>query len=120
MASSKPAANMLWGGRFTGGLDPLMVTYNESTNFDRAIYAQDIRGSIAYARANSKIGILTAAEFAAIEKGFAQVLEEWQTNKFEIIPGVDEDIHTANERRLGEIIGTQIAGKLHTGRSRND
>ncbi|KIW57202.1 argininosuccinate lyase [Exophiala xenobiotica] len=120
MTASKPSANMLWGGRFTGGLDPLMVSYNESIYFDRAIYAQDIRGSIAYARANAKIGILTQDEFEAIEKGFGQVLSEWQDDKFEIKPGVDEDIHTANERRLGEIIGTQIAGKLHTGRSRND
>lgn len=120
MAESKPNANMLWGGRFTGGLDPLMVSYNESIYFDRAIYAQDIRGSIAYARANSKIGILTQEEFQAIEKGFGEVLSEWENGKFEIKPGVDEDIHTANERRLGEIIGTQIAGKLHTGRSRND
>ena len=111
---------MLWGGRFTGGLDPLMVSYNESIYFDRAVYAQDIKGSIAYARANSKIGILTEQEFQAIEKGFAQVLSEWQNDKFEIKAGVDEDIHTANERRLGEIIGTNIAGKLHTGRSRND
>jgi argininosuccinate lyase len=111
---------MLWGGRFTGGLDPLMVSYNESIYFDRAIYAQDIQGSIAYARANANIGILTEDEFKAIEKGFGQVLSEWQDDKFEIKPGVDEDIHTANERRLGEIIGTQIAGKLHTGRSRND
>ncbi|KAK5458133.1 argininosuccinate lyase [Exophiala xenobiotica] len=120
MTASKPSANMLWGGRFTGGLDPLMVSYNESIYFDRAIYAQDIQGSIAYARANAKIGILAEDEFKAIEKGFGQVLAEWQDDKFEIKPGVDEDIHTANERRLGEIIGTQIAGKLHTGRSRND
>jgi argininosuccinate lyase len=120
MASSKPSANMLWGGRFTGGLDPLMVAYNESIYFDRAIYAQDIRGSVAYARANSKIGILTADEFSDIERGFEQVLDEWKSGKFEIKPGVDEDIHTANERRLGEIIGKETAGKLHTGRSRND
>jgi argininosuccinate lyase len=120
MASSKPTANMLWGGRFTTGLDPLMITYNESIHFDRAIYAQDIRGSIAYARANSKIGILTKSEFEAIEKGFTQVLKEWEEGTFEIKPGVDEDIHTANERRLGEVIGKDVAGKLHTGRSRND
>jgi argininosuccinate lyase len=118
--ASKPSASMLWGGRFTGGLDPLMVAYNESIHFDRAIYAQDIRGSIAYARANSKIGILTAAEFAAIEEGFGRVLEEWKADRFEIKAGVDEDIHTANERRLGELIGKETAGKLHTGRSRND
>lgn len=88
--ASRPSANMLWGGRFTGGLDPLMVAYNESIYFDRANYAQDIRGSIAYARANSKIGILTYAEFSAIEKGFQEVLEEWKSGKFEIKPGVDE------------------------------
>ena len=111
---------MLWGGRFTGGLDPLMVSYNESISFDRAIYAQDIQGSIAYARANSKIGILTPEEFAAIEKGLRRVKSEWDRGEFEIKPGVDEDIHTANERRLGEIIGQGVAGKLHTGRSRND
>lgn len=97
-----------------------MVQYNESIYFDRAFYSQDIRGSIAYARANTKTGLLTEREFAEIERGFQQVLKEWQDGTFDIKPGVDEDIHTANERRLGEIIGTGIAGKLHTGRSRND
>jgi argininosuccinate lyase len=96
-----------------------MVAFNESIHFDRAFYAQDIRGSVAYARANIKTGILTQAEFEKIAEGFKQVEQEWKTNKFEIKAN-DEDIHTANERRLGEIIGTQIAGKLHTGRSRND
>lgn len=120
MSSDAPAAGKLWGGRFTGGTDPIMTQYNESIYFDRAFYSQDIRGSIAFARANTKVGLLTQEEFAAIEKGFAQVLQEWESNTFKIVPGVDEDIHTANERRLGEIIGTGIAGKLHTGRSRND
>jgi argininosuccinate lyase len=115
-----PATGKLWGGRFTGGQDPIMTQYNESIYFDRAFYSQDIRGSIAYARANTKGGILTQKEFNEIERGFKQILKEWQDGKFEIHPGVDEDIHTANERRLGEIIGKDIAGKLHTGRSRND
>ena len=88
----------LWGGRFTEGMDPLMVAYNESINFDKVFYAQDIRGSIAYARANVKTGILSQAEFETIEKGLNQVLEEWEGNKFVIKPGIDEDIHTANER----------------------
>ncbi|RAL64537.1 hypothetical protein DID88_002011 [Monilinia fructigena] len=117
---SKPGENMLWGGRFTGGLDPLMVSYNESIYYDRAFHTQDILGSIAWARANHKNGILTEAEFAAIESGLKQVEEEWVAGTFKIIPGVDEDIHTANERRLGEIIGKEIGGKLHTGRSRNE
>ncbi|EME84448.1 uncharacterized protein MYCFIDRAFT_187453 [Pseudocercospora fijiensis CIRAD86] len=115
-----PAAGKLWGGRFTGGTDPIMVQYNESIYFDRVFYSQDIRGSIAYARANKNSGLLTEHEFSEIERGFKQVLQEWQENKFEIHPGVDEDIHTANERRLAEIIGKDVAGKLHTGRSRND
>ena len=119
MGESKPAADKLWGGRFTGGLDPLMEQYNESLSFDKDIYAQDIRGSIAYARANVKTGILKQAEFEAIEKGLKEVEVEWREDKFVPKPG-DEDIHTANERRLGEIIGKDIAGKLHTGRSRND
>ncbi|KAI0025176.1 argininosuccinate lyase [Xylariomycetidae sp. FL0641] len=121
MASDKkPEGNMLWGGRFTGGLDPLMVAYNESIHFDKALYKQDILGSIAFARANTKGGILTEEEFAQIEKGLRAVLAEWEAGTFAIVAGVDEDIHTANERRLGELIGKDVAGKLHTGRSRNE
>ncbi|TKX18535.1 argininosuccinate lyase [Elsinoe australis] len=120
MAQAAPGKNMLWGGRFTGGLDPLMVAYNESIYYDRVLYAQDIAGSIAWARANKNKGILTDQEFSEIERGLKAVEAEWRDNKFEIQSGVDEDIHTANERRLGEIIGKDIAGKLHTGRSRNE
>ncbi|KAI0384882.1 argininosuccinate lyase [Hypomontagnella monticulosa] len=119
-SSNKPGENMLWGGRFTGGLDPLMVAYNESIHFDKALYKQDILGSIAFARANKKGGILTADEFEKIETGLHAVMKEWESGQFVIVPGVDEDIHTANERRLGEIIGKEVAGKLHTGRSRNE
>jgi argininosuccinate lyase len=97
-----------------------MVSYNESIYVDRALYAEDIAGSIAYARANIATGILSHEEFSKIESGLNSVKEEWASGKFKIIPGVDEDIHTANERRLGEIIGKDVAGKLHTGRSRND
>lgn len=97
-----------------------MMKYNASIYYDRAFYAQDIAGSIAYARANTKTGILTADEFAKIEQGLQAVRAEWDNNTFEIKPDIDEDIHTANERRLAEIIGKDVAGKLHTGRSRND
>ena len=97
-----------------GTLDPLMIAYNQSIYFDRAFYAQDIAGSIAFARANVTTGILTKDDFASIENGFEQILEEWRTDTFEIKPDLDEDIHTANERRLGEIVGKDTAGKLHT------
>ena len=96
-----------------------MEQYNASLPYDRLFYAQDIAGSIAFARANKNNGILTADEFAAIEKGFVQIKEEWANNTFVVKPN-DEDIHTANERRLSEIIGKDIGGKLHTGRSRNE
>lgn len=103
-----------------GGLDPLMEQYNESLSFDNVLHKQDILGSIAFARANTKAGRLTQPEFEKIEAGLLDVLKEWETGTFKSIPGADEDIHTANERRLGEIIGKDVAGKLHTGRSRNE
>lgn len=96
-----------------------MVKYNQSLPYDRIFWSQDIAGSIAFARANRKGGLLTSEEFSEIDRGFRQISEEWQTNSFTVKEG-DEDIHTANERRLSEIIGKETGGKLHTGRSRNE
>ncbi|KKY37963.1 putative argininosuccinate lyase [Diaporthe ampelina] len=59
-------------------------------------------------------------EFKKIDAGLLEVEKEWEAGTFNIIPGADEDIYTANERRLGEIIGKDVAGKLHTGRGRNE
>ena len=111
-------SNKLWGGRFSGKTDPLMERFNASLRFDRRLWQADIVGSQAYALALTRAGILTKDEAAAIVEGLVQVAEEWETNTFVIAEG-DEDIHTANERRLTELIGP-VAGKLHTGRSRND
>ena len=91
-----------------------MVAYNESIYFDRAFHQQDIYGSIAFARANIATGILTGEEFKIIETGLQQILDEWKSGSFVIKSGIDEDIHTANERRLGELVGKDVAGKLHT------
>eukprot|EP00567_Pseudictyota_dubia_P004086 CAMPEP_0197455624 /NCGR_PEP_ID=MMETSP1175-20131217/41194_1 /TAXON_ID=1003142 /ORGANISM="Triceratium dubium, Strain CCMP147" /LENGTH=468 /DNA_ID=CAMNT_0042989521 /DNA_START=192 /DNA_END=1598 /DNA_ORIENTATION=+ len=106
------------GGRFKGGTDPIMEKFNESISFDKRMWAQDIRGSIAYAKATAKIGIISEEERDQLISGLEKVSEEWADGSFEIKPG-DEDIHTANERRLTEIVGS-VGGKLHTGRSRND
>ena len=111
-------ASKLWGGRFTGATDPLMEAFNASIGFDKRLWAVDIQGSQAYARALAHANILTTAEADAINAGLDQVAEEWRNGSFAIQEG-DEDIHTANERRLTELIGA-VAGKLHTGRSRND
>lgn len=86
-----------------------MQKYNASIHYDRAFYRQDIAGSIAWARANRDRGILTAQEFSAIEKGLYEVMKEWDTDTFKIVDEIDEDIHTANERRLSEIVGKASA-----------
>ena len=108
----------LWGGRFTGKTDPLMERFNASIGFDRRLWQADIRGSQAYARALARAGLLSEAEAAQLVAGLDQVAEEWAQGTFALAEG-DEDIHTANERRLTEIVGA-VGGKLHTGRSRND
>jgi len=108
----------LWGGRFRAQTDALMEQFNASIGFDQRLYEADIRGSQAYARSLAGAGVLTAREAEQIVAGLEQVLGEFQSGTFAFAPG-DEDIHTAVERRLGELIGP-TAGKLHTGRSRND
>ncbi|KAG8861186.1 argininosuccinate lyase [Tulasnella sp. 330] len=112
--SQEPTKQKLWGGRFTGKTDPLMHEFNQSLRYDRRMYAVDIEGSMAYAKALRKSGLLTEEEEAKMLEGLNKVEEEWDNG----IPD-DEDIHTANERRLSEFIGP-LGGKLHTGRSRND
>ena len=108
----------LWGGRFKGTPDDLMERFNASIGFDWRLWAADIGGSMAYARALEGAGLLTAIERDRLIQGLEAVAREFKAGEFEIRPS-DEDVHTAVERRLGELIG-EVAGKLHTGRSRND
>ncbi|MGD8475384.1 MAG: argininosuccinate lyase, partial [Anaerolineae bacterium] len=108
----------LWGGRFEAEPSELMKRFGDSMAFDQRLYAADIQGSIAYAGALEEAGVITPAEREQLVGGLEQVLGEFEGGTFETQPG-DEDIHTAVERRLGELVGA-VAGKLHTGRSRND
>ena len=108
----------LWAGRFASAPDDLMVTFNDSIGFDQRMYAVDIMASTAYARALLQANLVTAEEHDLLVGGLQQVRAEFDAGTFDIMPG-DEDIHTAVERRLGELVGP-VAGKLHTGRSRND
>ena len=108
----------LWGGRFDQPTDPRMDQFNKSIAFDARLWKEDIRASQAYAYAICDAGILSEAERDQIIGGLEKVFEEWEDARFDIRPE-DEDIHTAVERRLTELIGP-VAGKLHTGRSRND
>ncbi|MEJ2301098.1 MAG: argininosuccinate lyase [Anaerolineales bacterium] len=108
----------LWGGRFSQRLAPDAWDLNTSLKFDQRLGPQDIRGSQAWARALERASILSGDECAQICDGLEAIGKEFETQEFAFQES-DEDIHTAVERRLGEIIGP-LAGKLHTGRSRND
>ena len=112
------AGTKLWGGRFATAIDSRMRVLNDSFPYDRRLALVDVRGSIAYAGTLFGVGLLTSSEHAEIVAGLEKVAEEFTSATFE--PALDdEDIHTAVERRLTELIGAP-AGKLHTGRSRND
>ncbi len=108
----------LWGGRFSKEIDRQMEAFNASIQFDWRMWAADIRGSIAYARALERAGLVSADERDALIRGLEEVAWEFESGEFVFLPS-DEDIHTAVERRLRERVGA-VADKLHTGRSRND
>ncbi|MBT7191484.1 MAG: argininosuccinate lyase [Anaerolineae bacterium] len=108
----------LWHGRFANKTNEEAFALNASISFDIRMADQDVRGSIAWAEAIFKADVLTAAEHTQIQAGLLQIKEEILSQRFTVKPD-DEDIHSAVERRLGEIIGA-LSGKLHTGRSRND
>jgi len=110
----------LWGGRFTGETDPLMDRFNASLPFDWRLWDADITGSVAWARATCRAGLLTEDERDAIIAGLEAVQAKIARDPAAAFAGAaDEDIHSYVERRLTEQIGA-VAGKLHTGRSRND
>jgi argininosuccinate lyase len=108
----------LWGGRFSTKLNDQAWDLNSSLPVDKRMALQDVDGSLVWADAIHKAGILTDKEHASISLGLNTVRKEFSSGEFPFVPS-DEDIHTAVERRLTELIG-EAAGKLHTGRSRND
>ena len=108
----------LWGGRFSTKLNDQAWDLNTSLPVDKRMALQDVDGSRAWADAIHKAGILSDKEHASISLGLDMVRKEFSSGQFTFAPS-DEDIHTAVERRLNELIG-DAAGKLHTGRSRND
>ncbi|MBX3035912.1 MAG: argininosuccinate lyase [Anaerolineales bacterium] len=108
----------LWGGRFAQSPNQLAFELNASLSVDKRMALQDIDGSLAWANAIHKAGILSDKEHASISLGLDTVRKEFSSGQFSFAAS-DEDIHTAIERRLTELIG-DVAGKLHTGRSRND
>lgn len=104
--------------RFRDPPDRRFWRLNRSIDFDRHLAPYDVIQSRAHARALNRIGVIADRELPVIDEGLAAVAGELEAGEFEFDPG-DEDIHMAVERRLGALIG-ELAGRLHTGRSRND
>ena len=116
--SDKKSSNAMWGGRFAAGPDAIMEAINASIGFDRRLAKQDIEGSRAHAAMLAAQGIITDSDAQVIREGLLTVLSEIEGGTFEFSTAL-EDIHMNVEARLKEIIG-EPAGRLHTGRSRND
>jgi argininosuccinate lyase len=108
----------LWAGGFAGPPDPAMWAYTSSLAVDRRLWRQDVAGSRAHVRALVAAGVLDEGEGKLLLDGLAEVARELGAGTF-AWSAADEDVHTAVERRLTELVGP-AGGKLHTGRSRND
>jgi argininosuccinate lyase len=118
MSDPSGSAGPLWAGGFAEGPDPGMWAYTSSLAVDRRLWRQDIAGSRAHVRGLVGAGVLEAAEGKLLLDGLAKVAGELDAGAFTFLEG-DEDVHSAVERRLTELVGP-VGGKLHTGRSRND
>ncbi len=109
----------LWGGRFAGGPADALAALSKSTQFDWRLARYDLAGSRAHARALRRAGLLTDGELAAMLAGLAALDADVGTGAFAPAPG-DEDVHTALERGLVDLLGPELGGRLRAGRSRND
>jgi len=111
---SKP----LWSGRFDSAPDPAAFDFGVSFPFDRRLFEDDVTGSLAWAEALARAGVLDAKDAAAIAEGLQSILERGRTEP-SWVDGDDEDVHSFVERQLVERIG-DAGRRLHTGRSRNE
>ncbi len=107
-----------WGGRFSENPDIRLEAFNASVGFDIRMVREDIRASIAHARMLGKQGIISSTDSESIIDALWTILDEAEAGQFHLTIA-DEDVHTGVEKRLRELIGA-TAGRLHTGRSRND
>ncbi|MEJ2681916.1 MAG: argininosuccinate lyase [Gammaproteobacteria bacterium] len=108
----------LWGGRFTEQTDAFVEAFTASVSFDQRLAKEDIQGSLAHAKMLTRAGILSEADWLAVEKGLLQIEKEIEQGRFDW--RVDrEDVHMNIEARLTELAG-DVGKRLHTGRSRND
>ncbi len=114
----KSDKNSMWGGRFSAKPAAIMQEINASLDFDRRLWAYDIRGSVAHCTMLMHQNIITKTQGRKILKGLKQIEQELAEGRFQFHRDL-EDIHMNIESRLHELIGDD-AGRLHTARSRND
>lgn len=119
MSSRRKKAAPVSRAALAGKADPRLVAFNASISFDRQLWREDIAGSVAHVEMLGAQGIIPEEDAARLIDGLARVAKEIEAEK---LPFTDEleDIHTHVERRLAELVGEEVAGKLHTARSRND
>jgi argininosuccinate lyase len=108
----------LWEGRFSSGPSSELMSFTESLSFDKVLWREDIRGSKAHVRGLIHSGIISSDDGEALLDGLDKITAEFEDDRFVFLES-DEDIHSAIERRLTELLG-DVGAKLHTGRSRND
>jgi argininosuccinate lyase len=107
-----------WAGRFGEATDPAVERFTASVHFDRALARYDVRGSIAHAQMLGKTGVIPAADAERLVAGLEEIARDIEAGTLELDPRL-EDIHMNVEARLRDRLGP-VAGRLHTGRSRND
>ncbi|MET0155409.1 MAG: argininosuccinate lyase [Rickettsiales bacterium] len=114
-----PLANPMWGGHFSQGMSEVMEKINASIDVDKRLYRQDVQGSIAHADMLAKTKIISSDAAKALKQGLLQVEREISDDVFDFRVDL-EDIHMNVENRLHDLLGEDVAGRLHTARSRND
>lgn len=115
----KPKSSRLWGGRFSAEIDDLALAYSESTAADAVMVAEDIWGSEAHAIMLAATGIISEADLREILRWLEKTREDFEAGRFQLRPEL-EDVHLNVEWNLREQAGAELAGRLHTARSRND
>src|SRR3954463_3852968 len=108
----------LWSGRFDQAPDAAAFEWGSSFSFDRRLFEDDVTGSLAWANALARAGVLTAVECTAIRATLEDILAEARANP-DFVAGTDEDVHSFVERLLVARLG-DTGKRLHTGRSRNE
>ena len=114
----RKTTNLVWGGRFKKESSDLLKKINNSIKFDYQLAYQDVQLSKSYAKSLLECKILSATEFKKIFNALNIILDEIQNGKFKFSDS-HEDIHMNIEMALKEKVG-RLAGKIHTGKSRND